>query len=104
MKDVGKIIPTFQSSKSINDLTMLLRQQEKDAINLINPLVKSPKTFALSNYNDNESPINQLLQSSGALENEESNTENIHNFTTNTIKEEEEPEDQEVETPVDTKA
>ena len=98
MKDVGKIIPTYQASKSINDLAMLLRQQEKDGINLINPLVKSPKTFALSNYNDNESPINQLLQkSSGALGNDESNTENLHNFTTNTIKEEEEPEDQEPE-------
>ena len=32
-----------------------------------NKLVKSPKTFTLANYNDNESPINQLLATTNAI-------------------------------------
>lgn len=88
LKDVGKIIPTFQTSKSISNLNELQSQIPNLTVNDFNnsfALVKSPKTFTLSNYNDNESPINQLLQS-------QRNQGVGHTFSTNTIKEEEEPE------------
>ncbi|SGZ46726.1 CIC11C00000004474 [Sungouiella intermedia] len=64
-------------------------------------LVKSPKTFSLSNFKDIESsPINQLLNADGkhvAVDNEQAlhqaKKELIMSFSTNTIKEEDEPED-----------
>lgn len=131
MKDIGKIIPTFQSSKSINNLTALLREasinkelpippvQTDDFNSTINGsptsdttqhlksfetplpktpaevleesatlLVKSPKTFTLSNFSETESPINQLLQTKVAAERE---------AVSNSIKEEEEPEEAQLE-------
>lgn len=59
MKDISKVIPTFRSLKSIKNLADL-------AQDIDNKLVKSPKTFTLANYNDNESPINQLLATTNA--------------------------------------
>lgn len=85
LKDVGKIIPTFQTSKSISNLNELQTQIPNLTVNDFNnsfALVKSPKTFTLSNYNDNESPINQLLNSQ--------RSQVGHTFSTNTIKEEDE--------------
>lgn len=60
MKDISKVIPTFRSLKSIKNLADL-------AQDIDNKLVKSPKTFTLANYNDNESPINQLLATTNAI-------------------------------------
>ncbi|ODV78339.1 uncharacterized protein CANTADRAFT_35488, partial [Suhomyces tanzawaensis NRRL Y-17324] len=91
MKDVSKIIPTFQSSKSINNLTNLIREQNEEDSEKPTPLVKSPKTFKLSNYKDTESPVNQLLQSTNAVVEQEPH-DVVHSYSTNTIKEEEEPE------------
>lgn len=88
LKDVGKIIPTFQTSKSISNLNELQSQIPNLTINDFNNnfnLVKSPKTFTLSNYNDDESPINQLLQTT-------KKQDILHGFSHNTIQEEEEPE------------
>lgn len=111
MKDVGKVIPTFQSSRSINNLIEMNKQHQQQALyypdyypqarNLDNEgrsfsLVKSPKTFALSHYKDNESPINQLLQTIDNSHGVHSDVkEMLHSFSTNTIKEEEEPEEHE---------
>ena len=58
MKDISKVIPTFQSSKSIKNLAEIAQQMES------NKLVKSPKTYTLSNYKENESPIAQLIATS----------------------------------------
>lgn len=64
-------------------------------------MVKSPKTFSLSNFKDLESsPINQLLTADGKQVNGD-NEQGLHlakkelimSFSTNTIREEEEPED-----------
>ncbi|CAH6720425.1 hypothetical protein CLIB1444_03S11606 [[Candida] jaroonii] len=88
LKDVGKIIPTFQTSKSISNLNELQSQIPNLTINDFNNsfnLVKSPKTFTLSNYNDDESPINQLLQTT-------KKQDMLHSFSHNTIEEEEEEE------------
>lgn len=88
LKDVGKIIPTFQTSKSIFNLNQLQNQIPNLTANDFNnsfSLVKSPKTYTLSNYKDNESPINQLLQS-------QKNKDMLPSYSTNTIREEEEPE------------
>ncbi|EGV64802.1 hypothetical protein CANTEDRAFT_129995 [Yamadazyma tenuis ATCC 10573] len=88
LKDVGKIIPTFQTSKSISNLNELQSQIPNLTASDFNnsfSLVKSPKTYTLSNYKDNESPINQLLQS-------QKPKEIVHSFSHNTIKEEDEPE------------
>ncbi|KAK7677095.1 hypothetical protein QCA50_019908 [Cerrena zonata] len=116
MRDVSKVIPTFQSSRSINNLIELTKQQQhqyayypsyhphqhpanngsgEDDQNKGFSLVKSPKTFTLSNYNDNESPINQLLQTIDSNNHLHSGDKNdlMHSFSTNTIKEEEEPEE-----------
>lgn len=108
IKDVGKVIPTFQSSRSINNLIEMNKQHQQQALYYPNyyqnrsfnqedrafSLVKSPKTFALSHYKDNESPINQLLQTidncNGVHPDEK---DMLHSFSTNTIKEEEEPEE-----------
>ncbi|ODV70202.1 hypothetical protein HYPBUDRAFT_101716 [Hyphopichia burtonii NRRL Y-1933] len=92
MKDVSKVIPTFQSSRSINNLIELTKQQQHQYAYY--PM-KSPKTFTLSNYNDNESPINQLLQTIDSNNHLHSGDKNdlMHSFSTNTIKEEEEPEE-----------
>lgn len=92
LKDVGRIIPTFQTSKSISNLNDLQNQIPNLTVNDFNnsfSLVKSPKTYTLSNYNDNESPITQLLQSSG----QKNNGDMVPSFSTNTIKEEDEPEE-----------
>lgn len=65
-------------------------------------LVKSPKTFSLSNFKELESsPINQLLTADGKTVNGETSDQALHqakkelimSFSTNTIREEEEPED-----------
>lgn len=112
MKDVSKIIPTFQSSRSINNLIELTKQQQQqyayypsyhphpsnvsdDIYNRSFPLVKSPKTFTLSNYKDTESPITQLLQTidNGMGGSHLDDKDMMHSFSTNTIKEEEEPEE-----------
>ena len=54
MKDISKVIPTFRSLKSIKNLADL-------AQDIDNKLVKSPKTFTLANYNDNESQSTNYL-------------------------------------------
>lgn len=64
-------------------------------------LVKSPKTFSLSNFKDIEiSPINQLLSAQGKILSVDSEqgliqakNELVMSFSTNTIKEEDEPEE-----------
>lgn len=69
--------------------------------NGITSMVKSPKTFSLSNFKDLEnSPINQLLTADGKQVNGDTEQglhlakkELIMSFSTNTIREEEEPED-----------
>ncbi|KAF8000518.1 hypothetical protein HF325_005447 [Metschnikowia pulcherrima] len=68
-------------------------------------LVKSPKTFSLSHYKDAESsPVSQLLSADRNNSTSESGqqlnliqAELVMSFSTNTIKEEEEPEDCEEE-------
>ena len=60
MKDIGNIIPTFKSSKSIKNIARLQEQHQLEQ----NKLVKSPKTFTLSNLKENESPIAQLIATS----------------------------------------
>lgn len=90
MKDISKIIPTFQASKSLNDLAAIANRgsSKEDGFNAI-PMVKSPKSYTLTHYTDNESPINQLIQTSEATDGMK--------YSTCTIKEEEEPEDPEFE-------
>lgn len=83
---------------SIADLPRLVNEPEADTNNL---LVKLPKTFSLSNFKDIESsPINQLLSADGKHVNgdndqalHQAKKELIMSFSTNTIKEEDEPED-----------
>lgn len=66
-------------------------------------LVKSPKTFSLSNFKEEEtSPINQLLSADGLSNGVDKDhglnmakKELIMSFSTNTIREEDEPEDSE---------
>ncbi|KAK6454354.1 uncharacterized protein RJT20DRAFT_58075 [Scheffersomyces xylosifermentans] len=101
MKDIGKIIPTFQSSKSIQNLTTITHQQFCQELEDGRPfpLVKSPKTFTLANFKDNESPINQLMQTANSNR-DEAKSERSRTFSTDTIKEEDEPE--ELETKVET--
>ncbi|KAK6199956.1 uncharacterized protein RJT21DRAFT_132992 [Scheffersomyces amazonensis] len=86
MRDIANIIPTFENSKTIASLTLLDREQF-----LNSTLVKSPKNYTLSHFKDNESPIQQLLHSSnnGHHNKEELST----SYSTNTIKEEDEEED-----------
>lgn len=74
---------------------------QTDSISTLPSLVKSPKTFSLLNFKEIESsPINQLLSADGshvATESDEglhqAKKELIMSFSTNTIKEEDEPED-----------
>ncbi|CAH2355914.1 hypothetical protein CLIB1423_38S00408 [[Candida] railenensis] len=93
LKDIGKIIPTFASSRSLNNLSEI----RKGNINLDDPnnqfpLVKSPKTFTLANYKDNESPVTKLIQSQSQAEtNGISDKDIMHSHSTNTITEEDEP-------------
>lgn len=104
MKDIGKIIPTFQSSRSLNNLSEIRKGNVSlDDPNNQFPLVKSPKTFTLANYKDNELPVSQLIQSQSQAETIHPHPTHpnitiingddiIHSHITNTIREEEEPE------------
>lgn len=84
---------------SVADLPRSIHEPEFFDTN--NSLVKSPKTFSLSNFKDIESsPINQLLSADGKHVGGDSEQglhqakkELIMSFSTNTIKEEDEPED-----------
>lgn len=86
------------SKYAISDSPISNQEPEMQEIGL---LVKSPKTFSLSNFKDIESsPINQLLSVDGKHVSAESEDdlyqakkELIMSFSTNTIKEEDEPED-----------
>lgn len=73
MKDVPKVIASYQSSKTISQFVEMaakneLQRQEmylqKIATNDSASLVKSPKTFTLSELQGTESPIKQLMASS----------------------------------------
>lgn len=126
LKDLDKKIPSYESSKSLQNIVELTKLKVPPPENLdIQPtneddvpfhLVKSPKTFAFSEFQDIESPVSQLLKSGGASPVEpasagggdagtagiaggDSNTPAktiTHSFSTNTIQEEEEPEDDEM--------
>ncbi|CAD1812916.1 Sec7 domain family protein [Candida parapsilosis] len=87
MKDIGNIIPTFKSSKSIKNIAKLQEQHQLEQ----NKLVKSPKTFTLSNLKDNESPIAQLI----ATSNQSSSPPRKESVMETTITEEDEEEDEE---------
>lgn len=94
MKDIGKIIPTFASSRSLNNLSEIRRGHvDVNDPNSQFPLVKSPKTFTLANYKDNELPVSQLIQSQSQAETVNGLTEKdgLNAHPTNTIKEEDEP-------------
>lgn len=89
LRDVGKIIPTFQTSKSISNLNALQHQIPNLSVSDINNsfnLVKSPKHFTLSNFNEDESPVTGLMKSS--------KKDILHSYSTNTIQEEDEEEPQ----------
>lgn len=81
MKDVLKYIPTFLTLKLINDLAGLAASKLDEDYNSMPP-IKTPGLYALSQYRDNELPINQLMHQT--LD---------EPFPSGTIKEEEEPED-----------
>lgn len=93
MKDIGNIIPTFKSSKSIKNIAKLQEQHQLEQ----NKLVKSPKTFTLSNLKDNESPIAQLI----ATSNQSSSPPRKESVMETTITEEDEEEDEEEKKAVD---
>ncbi|CAK9442369.1 uncharacterized protein LODBEIA_P61120 [Lodderomyces beijingensis] len=59
MKDISNVIPTYEASESIKCLAQLSHSDH-------HKLVKSPKTFTLSNFRDTESPIAQLLATSNS--------------------------------------
>lgn len=86
MRGISRIIPTYQSLRSITEMAELGGKNGSKSF----PLVKSPKTFTLANFNDTESPVNQLLNTTGANTNDK---DFVHSYSTNTIKEEEEEED-----------
>lgn len=88
MKGISRIIPTYQSLRSITEMAELAGKDGGRPF----PLVKSPKTFTLAHYNDTESPVTQLLNTTG---NNASNEKDFaHSYSTNTIKEEEEEADE----------
>lgn len=93
MKDIGNIIPTFKSSKSIKNIAKLQEQHQLEQ----NKLVKSPKTFTLSNLKDNESPIAQLI----ATSNQSSSPPRKESVMETTITEEDEEEDEDEKKAVD---
>lgn len=86
LKAVEKIIPNYHASKSINSIIESKNGRGPYPDEPF-PLVKSPKTFTLSNYNSHESPIAQLLQTPQQVQ---SGLEIPHSYSTRTIKEEEE--------------
>lgn len=118
LKDLDKKIPSYESSKSLQNIVELTKLKGPLVDSLEIPplreddvpfhLVKSPKTFTLAEFQDIESPVSQLLKSGGASpveavsaageENGSSTpTKAIsHSFSTNTIQEEEEPEEEEM--------
>ena len=60
MKDVLKYIPSFQASKLLTDLTSAHHRPLDDDYHSIPP-VTAPTLYTLSQYRDNELPINQLM-------------------------------------------
>lgn len=86
LKTIEKIIPNYHASRSINSIVES-KNGRGPYPNEPFPLVKSPKTFTLSNYNSHESPIAQLLQTPQKVQ---SGLEIPHSYSTRTIKEEEE--------------
>lgn len=86
MKGISRIIPTYQSLRSITEMAELAGKDGSRSF----PLVKSPKTFTLANYNDTESPVNQLLNTTGNSTTNTNEKDFVHSYSTNTIKEEEE--------------
>lgn len=105
--EIDKLIATSKEMHQIllNDSKYAVAHSpisnQEPEVQEIGLLVKSPKTFSLSNFKDIESsPINQLLNVDGkhvSAESEddffEAKKELIMSFSTNTIKEEDEPED-----------
>ncbi|EGW29881.1 uncharacterized protein SPAPADRAFT_144747 [Spathaspora passalidarum NRRL Y-27907] len=51
IKDIAGVIPTFEASKSISDIAQLQLRQQQDQFHM----VKSPKTFTLSELQNSES-------------------------------------------------
>lgn len=86
LKAIEKIIPNYHLSRSINSIVES-KNGRGPCPDEPFPLVKSPKTFTLSNYNSHESPIAQLLQTPQKVQ---SGLEIPHSYSTRTIKEEEE--------------
>lgn len=86
MRGISRIIPTYQSLRLITEMAELGGNNGGKSF----PLVKSPKTFTLANYNDTESPVTQLLNTPG---NAPQHDDFVHSYSTNTIKEEEEEND-----------
>lgn len=85
---IDKVIPNIQSYQSLNSV---FNSKDHDVDDEAFPLVRSPKNFTLSNYNEEESPIKQLLETAEKSD----RTPAMHlSYSTGTIKEEEE-EDQE---------
>lgn len=82
MKDVSKYIPTFQTLKLIGDLAVLTTAKPTDNDYNLMPPIKTPTLYTLSQYRDNELPINQLMHQTADAP-----------YPTATIKEEDEPEE-----------
>lgn len=105
--EIEKLVTTSHEMQQllVNDpkysMDLPKSESELEHYDVTSLLVKSPKTFSLSNFKDIESsPINQLLTADGKqvdLENQhglhQAKKELIMSFSTNTIKEEDEPED-----------
>ena len=96
MKDISKIIPTFASSRSLNNLSEVRKSgMPETSDGSSSPLVKSPKSHFLTEFKENESPVTQLLQTTGngTTHEDSARREDLmkHSYSTSTIKEEEEP-------------
>ena len=80
-----------------NEIAKRMATEDEHAREELTPLVKSPKTFSFTNIKDSDvSPIGQLLSVDGKPDGElhQAKKELILSFSTNTITEEEEPEDE----------
>ena len=80
-----------------NEIAKRMATEDEHAREELTPLVKSPKTFSFTNIKDSDvSPIGQLLSVDGKPDGElhQVKKELILSFSTNTITEEEEPEDE----------
>lgn len=85
LDQINSLIPNYDASKTISHIVESKRAGVSPTQQF--PLVKSPKTFTLSNYNNHENPIAQLLASPNQVN---SGLEIPYSHSTRTIKEEEE--------------